>query len=202
MADAPRRHLLRHAVGAAQGDTPSRPCRAGKALVHCAAADAPQAQCRVRRVLSAVQDRGEETRLPEVQALQPIPSGAVRRGRRREVDVGWRWAPGPASTAAGGTASGHQTQPGSSSPASAAPSTVPGLGGLTVCQSAALKVAVDTSQAGRRGGPAGPGLRGSVGPAARRRRRAYLAADRPGRQLPGVGLPADDRELAAGVPAG
>jgi hypothetical protein len=59
-----------------------------------------------------------------------------------------------------------------------------------------------TSAGAGRGGPAGPGLRGSVGPAARRRRRAYLAADRPGRQLPGVGLPADDRALAAGVPAG
>lgn len=56
-------------------------------------------------------------------------------------------APQPAST--GGTASSHQTQQaGAGSSSSAAPSTVPGLGGLTVCQSAALKVAVDTSQAG------------------------------------------------------
>jgi Protein of unknown function (DUF4232) len=48
-----------------------------------------------------------------------------------------------------GTASGHQTQQaGAGSSPSAARSTVPGLGGLTVCQSAALKVTVDTSQAG------------------------------------------------------
>lgn len=54
-------------------------------------------------------------------------------------------APQPAAT--GGTASSHQTeQAGASAPAG--PSTVPGLGGLTVCQSAALKVTVDTSQAG------------------------------------------------------
>ena len=53
-------------------------------------------------------------------------------------------APQPAT---GGTASSHQTeQAGASAPAG--PSTVPGLGGLTVCQSAALKVTVDTSQAG------------------------------------------------------
>jgi hypothetical protein len=56
-------------------------------------------------------------------------------------------APQPAST--GGTASSQQTQQaGASSSASAGPSTVPGFGGLTVCQSAALKVTVDTSQAG------------------------------------------------------
>jgi hypothetical protein len=57
----------------------------------------------------------------------------------------------------GGTASSHQTQQagaGSSSSASATPSTVPGLGGLTVCQSAALKVTVDTSQAGGAAGSA------------------------------------------------
>ena len=51
-------------------------------------------------------------------------------------------APQPAST--GGTASSQQA--GASSPAG--PSTVPGLAGLTVCQSTALKVTVDTSQAG------------------------------------------------------
>jgi len=65
-------------------------------------------------------------------------------------------APQPTSTSAGGTASSHQTQQagaGSSSSASAA-STVPGLGGLTVCQSAALKVTVDTSQAGGAAGSA------------------------------------------------
>ena len=53
-------------------------------------------------------------------------------------------APQPAAT--GGTASSqHTQQAGASAPE---PSTVPGLGGLTVCQSAALKVTVDTSQAG------------------------------------------------------
>lgn len=58
-------------------------------------------------------------------------------------------APQPASTSASGTASSHQTQQaGAGSSSSSAPSTVPGLGGLTVCQSAALKVTVDTSQAG------------------------------------------------------
>ena len=58
-------------------------------------------------------------------------------------------APQPASTSAGGTASSHQTQQaGAGSSSLAAPSTVPGLGGLTVCPSAALKVTVDTSQAG------------------------------------------------------
>ena len=57
-------------------------------------------------------------------------------------------APQPASTSAGGTASGHQTQQAGAGSSSAAPSTVPGLGGLTVCQSATLKVTVDTSQAG------------------------------------------------------
>jgi Protein of unknown function (DUF4232) len=53
--------------------------------------------------------------------------------------------PQPAAT--GGTASSQQTQQAGAS-ASAGQSTVPGLGGLTVCQSAALKVTVDTSQAG------------------------------------------------------
>jgi hypothetical protein len=58
-------------------------------------------------------------------------------------------APQPASTSAGGASSGHQTQQaGAGSLASAAPSRVPGLGGLTVCRSAALKVTVDTGQAG------------------------------------------------------
>lgn len=60
-------------------------------------------------------------------------------------------APGPTSPAANGTASGHQTQragTGSSSGSSSSPpSTVPGLD-LAVCQSTALKVTVDTSQAG------------------------------------------------------
>jgi hypothetical protein len=55
-------------------------------------------------------------------------------------------APQPA---AGGTAASQQTQQaGASGSAPAGRSTVPGLGGLTVCQSAALKVTVDTSQAG------------------------------------------------------
>ena len=48
----------------------------------------------------------------------------------------------------GATASSQQTQRAGASSSSARPSTVPELGGLTVCQSAALKVTVDTSQAG------------------------------------------------------
>ncbi len=55
-------------------------------------------------------------------------------------------APQPAAT--GGTASSQHTQQAGASSSPAGPSTVPGLGGLTVCQSAALKVTVDTSQAG------------------------------------------------------
>jgi Protein of unknown function (DUF4232) len=48
-----------------------------------------------------------------------------------------------------GSASSQLTQQAEAgSASSAAPSTVPGLGGLTVCQSAALRVTVDTSQAG------------------------------------------------------
>jgi Protein of unknown function (DUF4232) len=54
-------------------------------------------------------------------------------------------APAPTSPAASGTASSRQAGAGSSS--STASSTVPGLG-LPVCQSAALKVTVDVSQAG------------------------------------------------------
>ncbi len=54
-------------------------------------------------------------------------------------------APQPAT---GGTASSQHAQQAGASSSPAAPSTVPGLGGLTVCQSAALKVTVDTSQAG------------------------------------------------------
>ncbi|MGH3229506.1 MAG: DUF4232 domain-containing protein [Streptosporangiaceae bacterium] len=54
-----------------------------------------------------------------------------------------------------GPGAGHQTQQAeANSSTSAAPSTVPGLGGLTVCQSAALKVTVDTSQAGGAAGSA------------------------------------------------
>src|SRR5260370_10764334 len=52
-------------------------------------------------------------------------------------------APQPAST--GGTASSHQTQQAGAGSSSAAPSTVPGLGGLTLCPPAALQAAVDTS---------------------------------------------------------
>jgi hypothetical protein len=47
-----------------------------------------------------------------------------------------------------GSASSQQTQAEAGSSSSAAPSTVPGLGGLTVCQSATLRVTVDASQAG------------------------------------------------------
>jgi hypothetical protein len=46
---------------------------------------------------------------------------------------------------AGGAASSRQTQ---QAAAGSSASTVPGLGGLTVCRSAALKVTVDTRQAG------------------------------------------------------
>jgi len=54
-----------------------------------------------------------------------------------------------------GTASSHQAQQvGAGSSRSATPSTVPGLAGLTVCQSAALKVTVDTGQAGGAAGSA------------------------------------------------
>ena len=56
-------------------------------------------------------------------------------------------APQPGSTPAGGSGSSHQAQPAGGA-SSAAPSTVPGLSGVTVCQSAALTVTVDTSQAG------------------------------------------------------
>jgi Protein of unknown function (DUF4232) len=59
-------------------------------------------------------------------------------------------APGATSPTANGSASSHQTQQalaGASSSPPTAPSTVPGLG-LPVCQSAALKVTLDTSQAG------------------------------------------------------
>ena len=64
-------------------------------------------------------------------------------------------APQAASTAAGGTGSGQATQrAGTGTSSSGAPSAVPGLGGLTVCQAAALKVTVDTSQAGGAAGSA------------------------------------------------
>ena len=60
--------------------------------------------------------------------------------------------PGPASPAAGGAASSHQAQRvGASSSPPTAPSTVPGLG-LAVCQPTALRVTVDTSQAGSAAG--------------------------------------------------
>ena len=90
--------------------------------------------------------------------MSTIPPASLRARGRRPMALtltaavaglvtgcGSAQAPQPAAT--GGTASSHQTeQAGASAPAG--PSTVPGLGGLTVCQSAALKVTVDTSQAG------------------------------------------------------
>jgi hypothetical protein len=52
------------------------------------------------------------------------------------------------------TVSGHQTHQAGAGSSPAGPSTVPGLAGLTVCQSAALKVTVDTGQAGGAAGSA------------------------------------------------
>jgi Protein of unknown function (DUF4232) len=86
--------------------------------------------------------------------------GAFRRARgRREMPLaltvattsllaacGSAHAPSATSPTATGTASGHQTQQAGAG-SSSSPPTVPGLG-LPVCQSAALKVTVDTSQAG------------------------------------------------------
>jgi hypothetical protein len=56
----------------------------------------------------------------------------------------------PASPAASSTASGRQTPGAGNGTASspATPVTVPGTAGLAVCQSSALKVALDTTQAG------------------------------------------------------
>jgi Protein of unknown function (DUF4232) len=93
--------------------------------------------------------------------MPTIPPASLRARGRRPVALtltltaavaglvtgcGSAQAPQPAAT--GGTASSHAQQAGASSAAPTGPSTVPGLGGLTVCQSAALKVTVDTSQAG------------------------------------------------------
>jgi Protein of unknown function (DUF4232) len=92
--------------------------------------------------------------------MPTIPPASLRaRGRRRPMALtlmltaavaglvtGCGSAQAP-QQATGGTASSQHTQQAGAS-AAARPSTVPGLGGLTVCQSAALKVTVDTSQAG------------------------------------------------------
>jgi Domain of unknown function (DUF4232) len=64
-------------------------------------------------------------------------------------------SPPSAQPTASGTASGHQTQAaqaGSSPSPNATSATVPGPGGLAVCRSGALKVTVDTSQAGSAAG--------------------------------------------------
>ena len=63
-------------------------------------------------------------------------------------------APQPAATMTGGsTASGHQSQqPGAAGSASAAASPVSSVNGVAVCQSASLRVTVDTSQAGAAAG--------------------------------------------------
>ena len=63
-------------------------------------------------------------------------------------------APQPGSTRAGGSGSSQQAPQAGGAPSATAPSTVPGLGGLTVCKSAALKVTVVTSQAGGAAGSA------------------------------------------------
>jgi Protein of unknown function (DUF4232) len=57
-------------------------------------------------------------------------------------------APQPGSTRAGGSGSSQQAPQAGGASSATAPSTVPGLSGVTVCQSATLKVTVDTSQAG------------------------------------------------------
>lgn len=58
-------------------------------------------------------------------------------------------APQPAPPTANGTGPGHQTpRAGSSMSPPTGPSTVPGPGNLAVCPSAALRVTMDTSQAG------------------------------------------------------
>jgi len=57
-------------------------------------------------------------------------------------------APQPGSTRAGGSGSSQQAPQAGGASSATAPATVPGLSGVTVCQSAALKVTVDTSQAG------------------------------------------------------
>jgi len=89
--------------------------------------------------------------------MPTIPSAAGRRAALTAVMAavagliaacGSASAPGPASSPAG-TASSHQAQPGAGSASSATSMpTVPGMNGLAVCQPAALKVTVDTSQAG------------------------------------------------------
>jgi hypothetical protein len=76
--------------------------------------------------------------------MATIPSASLRSRGRRPLAL----TAAGAVVAAGlltGCGSTQAPQPAS---AAAAPSTVPGRGGLAVCQSAALKVAVDTSQAG------------------------------------------------------
>ena len=61
----------------------------------------------------------------------------------------------PTSSTSGGAAGSQMQVAGAgSSAAPTAPPTVPGLGGLTVCRSAALKVTVDSSQAGGAAGSA------------------------------------------------
>jgi len=58
-------------------------------------------------------------------------------------------APQSTSSTASSAASGHQSpRAGSGSSSPTAPPTVPGMAGLAVCQSGALKVALDTTQTG------------------------------------------------------
>jgi hypothetical protein len=89
--------------------------------------------------------------------MPTIPPASLRSRGRRPLALTAAGAVVTAGLLAGcasaqapsGPAASHQTQQaGTGLSSSAAPSTVPGLGGLTVCQSTALKVAVDASQAG------------------------------------------------------
>src|SRR5271154_5508847 len=67
----------------------------------------------------------------------PLPPGRAR-GRRA---VPMAWTASPAATT-------HQTAQAGTGPAAAPKTTLPGMAGLTVCQSSTLKVTMDTSQAG------------------------------------------------------
>src|ERR1700732_1784139 len=81
-----------------------------------------------------------------------IPPASLRARGRRPLALTAAVTVATAGLLPGG-GSPQDTRAGAGS-SSSSPSTVPGLGGLTVCQSAALKVAVDTSQAGGAAGSA------------------------------------------------
>ena len=84
--------------------------------------------------------------------MATIPPASRRARERRAVPLTLTAAVAVAAagllTGCASASSQLTQQADAGSASSAAPSTVPGLGGLTVCQSAALKVTVDTSQAG------------------------------------------------------